>query len=164
MADQNFTATILVDQTPEEVFHAVNNVRGWWSENVDGTTDKLNGEFSYHYKDVHIAKMKIVEFVPVKKVVWFVEQNYFKFTADKTEWTGTQIVFDISKKGNQTELQFTHVGLVPAYECYDICFDAWSNYIKNSLRNLIVIGKGMPTPKDEEFAFNEKLLEKASWK
>ena len=42
-----------VDQTPEEVFNAINNPRGWWSEEIEGSTDKLNDEFNYHYKDVH---------------------------------------------------------------------------------------------------------------
>ena len=52
MDNKNFTTTILVDKTPEEVFNAINNVRGWWSEAIDGSTDKLNAEFNYHFKDV----------------------------------------------------------------------------------------------------------------
>jgi len=47
---------------------------------------------------------------------------------------------------------------VPAYECYKICFDAWTNYIQNSLRNLITTGKGQPNPK--EGGFNDALLKK----
>ena len=79
MATSDFTTTILVDQTPKEAFDAINNVRRWWSEEVEGTTDKLNAEFDYHYKDVHICKMKIIEFVPEQKVVWLVLDNYFNF-------------------------------------------------------------------------------------
>ena len=41
MAATDFTTTIVVEQTPKEVFHAINNVRGWWSENIEGGTEKL---------------------------------------------------------------------------------------------------------------------------
>jgi len=69
MKDQNFTATLSVDQTPKEVFAAINNVRGWWSEEIEGGTDRLGDEFTYHYKDVHFCKMKLTELIPGKK--WF---------------------------------------------------------------------------------------------
>ena len=144
MAAKDFTTTILVDNTPEEVFDAINNVRGWWSEEIEGLTDKLNSEFDYHYEDVHRCKIKIIELVPNKKVVWSVLDNYFKFTKDKSEWKGTKIIFDIAEKDNKTEMRFTHQGLVPAYECYEICRDAWTGYIQKSLRNLITVGKGQP--------------------
>jgi hypothetical protein len=157
MQNQDFTTTIVVDQTPEEVFNAVINPRGWWSEEIEGSTERLNDEFNYHYKDAHISKMKLIEVIPNKKVVWLVMDNYFEFTKDKKEWTGNKIVFEITPKNNKTQLQFTQVGLVPEYECYDICQNGWGNYIDNSLRKLITTGKGEPNPK--EGGFNEQLLQ-----
>jgi len=47
MNNQSFTTTISVDQTPKEAFDAINNARGWWSEEIEGSTDKLGGEFTY---------------------------------------------------------------------------------------------------------------------
>jgi hypothetical protein len=67
-----------------------------------------------------------------------------RFVKDKSEWTGTEIVFEIDKKGNQTELRFTHVGLVPAFACYGGGSDAWGFLISDSLRSLITTGKGQP--------------------
>jgi len=93
MKDQDFTTSFSVDQTPEEVFKAINNVRGWWSEEIEGAADKLGAEFTYHYEDVHLCKVKITEFIPGKKVAWLVLDNYFDFTEDKTEWKGTKINF-----------------------------------------------------------------------
>jgi Activator of Hsp90 ATPase homolog 1-like protein len=147
MKNQNYTTTFSVNETPKEVFVAINNVRGWWSEEIEGRTDKLGTEFDYHYEDVHRCKLKITEFEPGKKIVWHVLDNYFDFTKDKSEWKNTDIVFEIAKKGNKTEVHFTHVGLVPAYECYSVCSDAWGSYIKSSLRNLITKGKGQPNEK-----------------
>jgi len=149
MTTTDFTTTILVDQTPKEVFDAINNVRGWWSEEIEGSTDKLNAEWNYHYEDVHRTKMKIVEFIPNKKVVWQVLDNYFSFTKDKNEWNGNKIIFEITEKDKKTQLKFTQLGLVPEYECYDICQNAWSTYIQKSLFNLITTGKGQPNAKSK---------------
>src|SRR3989441_6902702 len=149
MNNQNLTFTISVDQTPEEPFAAINNVRGWWSGNIEGSTDKLADEFTYRYEDVHYSKQKITEFIPGKKVVSHVLDGYLNFTQDKTEWKGTDITFDISKKGDKTEVRFTHVGLVPESECYDNCSNAWGFYINGSLRKLITKGKGQPNKKEK---------------
>jgi hypothetical protein len=148
MNGQNFSTSFTVDQTPEEAFAAINNVRGWWSEEIEGGTAKLGDEFTYHYKDVHSCKMKLSEVTPGKKVVWHVLDNRFNFTKDKTEWKGTNIIFEISKKGNKTEVRFTHQGLVPEYECFDLCSNAWGSYLNGSLKSLIVTGKGKPNAKE----------------
>ena len=146
--NQDFSITLLVDNTPKEAFDAINNVRGWWSEEIEGRTDEL-GEFKYHYQDIHRCTIKITELVPGKKVVWHVVDNYFNFVKDKSEWKDTDIVFEIAKKGDKTEVRFTHVGLVPAYECYGVCSDAWGTYINGSLRNLITKGKGQPNQNEQ---------------
>jgi hypothetical protein len=41
---------------------------------------------------------------------------------------------------------FTHVGLVPEHECYDVCDDAWSSYVLGNLRRLIETGSKDPAP------------------
>ena len=155
---QDFSTIISVDETPAEVFNAAKNVRGWWSEEIEGGTENLNDEFLYHYKDVHICKMKLVEVVPNKKIVWPVMDNHFSFTSDKSEWVNTKIIFEISEKDGKTQLRFIHEGLVPYYECYQVCFDAWTSYIQGSLQNLIVTGKGKPNGK--EGGLNAELIEK----
>lgn len=149
MSGQDYSTTFTVDNTPAEVFAAINNVRGWWSEQVDGHTDRPGSVFNYHYQDVHRATFKITEFVPNEKVVWHIVDNYFNFTKDKTEWKDTDIVFEIISKGDKTELRFTHIGLVPDYECYEVCTNAWGSYVSSSLRNLITTGKGQPNPIEE---------------
>ena len=148
MDKQSFTTSITVDQSPEQVFAAINDVRGWWSGEIDGSTDQLGAEFSYRYKDVHYSKQKITELMPGKKVVWHVVDSRINFVKDKTEWNGTDIVFEISPTNGNTELRFTHVGLLPAIQCYGDCSGAWSYYVNESLRSLITTGKGRPSPEE----------------
>lgn len=159
MSTSDFTTTLVVDKSPKEAYDAINNVRGWWSENIEGGTDKLNDEYVYHYKDIHYCKIKLVEMIPNQKVVWLVLNNYFKFTEDKSEWNGTKIIFDISQDADKTIVKFTHEGLVPQYECYEICREAWTNYVQESLRDLITTGKGQPSSKEDD-SFDAQMVEK----
>ncbi len=144
MTNRNYTTTVSVDQSPKQVFDAITNVRGWWSGDIDGHTDKLGAEFTYRYQDLHRSSQKITELVPGKKVVWHVSNAKINFVEDKDEWNGTDIVFEITQNGKKTELRFTHIGLVPRIECYGKCAGAWGFYINESLRDLITTGKGDP--------------------
>ena len=148
MNDRSFTTTFSVDQTPKEAFAAITNVRGWWSGEIEGGTEKLGDEFTYRYKDVHRSKQKLIEVVPGRKVVWFVLDAHLNFVEDKSEWNGTKIVFDVSDKGGRTEVRFTHQGLVRDHECFEACSNAWSFYINRSLRSLIETGQGHPNRKE----------------
>ena len=156
MENQDFTTTFLVDKSASQAYNAIINPRAWWSEEIVGTTDEVNGEWSYHYQDLHRCEMKVIELIPDKKVVWLVTDNYFNFTKDKSEWIGTKVVFDISKEGSQTQVRFTHQGLVPEYECYEICNNAWSGYLTNSLLPLIETGTGAPN-KGTEITSHEQI-------
>jgi hypothetical protein len=146
MKTDGYATSFTVDQTPDEVFHAMNNVRGRWSGEIQGETSKLGAEFTYRVEDVHRSKQKITEFVPGKKVGWHVLDVHLGFVKDKREWEGTDIVFETAKKGDNTEVRFTHVGLVPAYECYNNCSNAWGLLVNGNLRKLITTGKAQPSP------------------
>ena len=144
MEKQNYTASLKVDAPPQEVFKSINNVTDWWTENTEGSSQKLNDEFTVRFGDIHYSNQKLVEFVPNKKVVWLVTDSRLSWIKDKQEWTNTKISFEIISKGTYTQLIFTHIGLVPEIECYNDCRKGWDQYIKNSLFKLLTSGKGQP--------------------
>ncbi|WJH36925.1 SRPBCC domain-containing protein [Paenibacillus aurantius] len=142
--EQSYSTSFTVNQPADEVFQAINNVRSWWSHDIEGDTAQPGAIFRYRFKDIHRCTMRITEFLPNEKVVWHVMDNFFSFTEDKSEWKDTTIVFEISRKDGQTEVRFTHVGLVSEFECYTACQQGWNQYINGSLQQLIATGQGQP--------------------
>jgi len=158
MTDRNYTSSFSVAQRPEDVFAAINNVRAWWSAGIEGSADKVGDVFVHHIQDMHRCEIQVTASIPGEKVAWHVLDNYFSFTKDKSEWIGTDIVFDIRRRGDKTEVKVTHVGLTPEYECYEICVDGWGTYFNGSLRDLIATGKGQPNVGEAITASEEVLL------
>ncbi|MEP6585026.1 MAG: SRPBCC domain-containing protein, partial [Ginsengibacter sp.] len=143
----DFTKTFEVEQSPSEIFEEIKNVRSWWSglygEEFEGSSEKPGDEFTFSAGGgVHYSKQKLTELIPNKKIVWLVTDSKLNFLEKPNEWTGTKICFDISKKGDKTEVRFTHVGLVPKIECYNGCSSAWSQYLQQFLSPLIAKAKG----------------------
>jgi Activator of Hsp90 ATPase homolog 1-like protein len=149
MQNKNFNITFLVEQTPNEVFNAINNVRGWWSEELEGNSEKLNDEFSYRHGEFHYSKHKLIEVDHDKKVVWLTIDSKLTFVKEQDEWNGTKMIFEILKQGGKTKLMITHLGLVPEFECFDACSKGWTHYLQNSLLPLIITGTGKPDPKQK---------------
>lgn len=143
MANKDYTVTIKVDQSPEQVYEAINNARNWWQGAITGNTDKVNDEFTYQMEEFHLSKQKVIELIPNKKIVWLVTDSNLSFTKTKDEWTGTHIIFEIVRTHNKTEVHFTHQGLTPQFECYDACSGGWKQLIEKSLLSLITTGKGV---------------------
>ncbi|SRR5258706_13018826 len=156
MKTQDYTTSITVNATPQVAFTSINSVTKWWTENLEGSSQNLNDEFTVRFGDVHVSTQKLVEFMPNKKVVWLVTDSNLNFIKDRQEWTNTKISFEISdpdsyREDNQTIIRFTHLGLAPK-ECFDACSNAWSEYIHQSLLSLINTGKGQPTPREDRQA------------
>jgi hypothetical protein len=142
---QNFTTEFTVEQTPEQALTAINDVRGWWSGNIEGATGELGAEFTYRYEDIHYSKQRITESSD-SRIVWHVLDAYLDFTDDPREWVGSDIVFEVAREADETVVRFSHIGLTPEVECYEKCSSAWGYYINASLKQLITTNQGKPNP------------------
>ena len=143
MKSENYNRSITANVNPIEAFNSICKVNEWWGKNIDGQTVKLNDVFTFHAGDTWVT-FKITESDPGKKIVWHVTGCFLHWLNNKTEWNDTDVVFEISEKGDATEINFTHVGLVPQVECYNNCVKGWDQYFKGSLLNLLTTGKGQP--------------------
>jgi hypothetical protein len=114
MKNPSYSATIEVSSSPRDVFAHVNDVSNWWATPVfkgefEGQSTKLSDEFIVRFGGMHYSKQRLIEFIPDKKVVWIVTDSLLNWIEkDKTEWTGTKMIFELTPKGDQTVLKFTH--------------------------------------------------------
>lgn len=142
----DFTATIDVPQTPEKVFAAALDQRAWWSAAIEGPTDHVGTEFRHEVPDMHWCTFRIAALDRPRHLSWLALDSWLTFTDPKGEWNGTTVRFDIAQRDGLTEPTFTHEGLTPEFDCYDLCSNAWTGYVTGSLRYLITTGVGQPNP------------------
>ena len=147
MKKKDYSITFLFDQPAADVFQAICNVRGWWSQTVKGRSQKLNDSFVYEHKPYHRSKQRVIEVVPDKKIVWLVTESNIYFVEDPNEWLDTEISFVLSKQKSKTKLVFTHHGLTSQKACFENCAKGWDYYLEESLARLITTGKGRPDKK-----------------
>ena len=79
----------------------------------------------------HFSKQKLVELLPNEKIKWLVIESNLSFLTKTDEWNNTKICFTIEEENQNTNVTFTHEGLVPQIECYGGCSGVWSKYLEN---------------------------------
>jgi len=144
MNPQNYQSSIAAEVTPAEAFDGISRVNEWWAKNIEGNTKNLNDVFTVHFSNGTFVTFKVTESVPGEKIVWQVTDCFLPWLKDKTEWTGTSVVYEIVPSGNETRVTMTHVGLVPEIECFEGCEAGWNRYFKSSLFKLLTENAGVP--------------------
>jgi hypothetical protein len=137
VTNEYLTVEFDVDATPDAAYAAIINPRGWWSADITGDTTAVDDHFTYVYEDIHRSTQRVTTLEPGRRVVWHIVEGYLNFTDDPAEWTGTDVVFDITSDGDQTHVRLTHVGLTPKSECFGACTKGWEYYAGQQLPALI---------------------------
>jgi hypothetical protein len=143
MSTLGYATALVVCATPEQVLAAVTNPRAWWGEAVEGRADEIGAEFTFDVPGVHWSRLRVAEAGP-SRIVWDVVDSRIEYVDERDEWTGTRIAFDLENVPEGTRLSFAHDGLLPDLACYDSCSLAWATLVHDSLRRLIVEGRGAP--------------------
>lgn len=143
MKQLDYHCSITTNVTPKEAIKGISRVADWWAKNFEGNAKNLNDIFTIRFGETYVT-FKITEMIADSKVVWLVTDCYLHWLKDKTEWSNTKVVWELSAKNNSTEINFTHVGLLPQVECYDNCVKGWDQYVKGSLQKLLDENKGLP--------------------
>lgn len=128
--------------SPKEAFEGICKVSAWWARDFKGSSQTEGDEFRVRFGDTFVD-FKITKCIPFKKIVWMVQDCQIPWLKDKKEWKDTKIVWEISSKDNSTEIEMTHVGLVPVLECFDDCNEGWNHFVKKSLFKLLTEGVGV---------------------
>jgi uncharacterized protein YndB with AHSA1/START domain len=141
--NKHFTLTIELAKSPQEVFGSITDgVAKWWGgQDLTGSSTKLMDEFVVHHPGSHYSKQQLVEWIPNKRVVWLVTESHLPWLKDPQEWTNTNMVFDLTDGDGTTLLHFTHEGLTPEKECYDLVSQGWKTAIGDWLFVFITQGK-----------------------
>ena len=143
MEKQNYNGVITANISAQEAVDAINDLTKWWTEDFEGTAEKPGDMFTVRFGNIYKV-FKVTEVVPGKKLVWEVIDSHLPFVSNLTEWTGTSLEWEITTKGNSTQVSMTHVGLSPEVECYTQCEKGWDYFLKESLYKLLTEQKGLP--------------------
>ena len=151
----HYRKTLVINAEPSAVYAAIatqEGLRAWWTPTCTADSHaggKAHFEFGRTRKDMSIEQLDVN-----RGVRWFVTDAYINVEslAKKSEWAGTEIAFRLTPTiDGKTRLDFEHVGLAPALECYDLCSSGWNHFLA-SLQQLVETGRGTPWVVEQQCA------------
>jgi len=143
MKTVNYHTSITAQVGVREAIEKINRLPAWWTRDFEGSAQKLDDVFTLRFGDTWVT-CRVVDAVADKRLEWEITDCHLPWLADKTEWKNTNLIWEFSAGQDSTQVDFTHVGLIPEVECYDTCVEGWDFYIKESLFKLLTQNQGLP--------------------
>lgn len=148
----DYNCTIRAAISAKDAFDKIARVSEWWAKAFEGSarnrgdifTVRFGGNASAQHGGQTFVDFVISEVVPDSKIVWQVTNCYLPWLENKTEWTGTRVVWELSTSNGTTTVHMTHHGLNPTVECYGACEKGWNGHIQKGLLQFLEGGSGMP--------------------
>lgn len=143
----HYRQSLVLEADSVSVYAALATPRGlcgWWTQDCDVATEvggTIQFRFGHSYKTMCIERLE-----PGREVRWLCTGAHIAIDqlAHKDEWVGSQLVFRLTPdEEERTRVDFEHVGLVPTFQCYDLCSNGWRHYL-NSLKLFVETGRGTP--------------------
>ena len=141
----HFTHALEIEASPAAIYAAITTaagLRGWWTETCD-VVNVVGGHHVFRFGPHH-KTMRVDKLIPNREVRWTCVDANIVGLDRPDEWIGTSVRFRMQPNGaGRTRLDFEHVGLTPALECYGICEDGWRHFLA-SLKSWLETGQGTP--------------------
>ena len=145
----HYQHSFVAEANPATVYAALTTTEGlsgWWSQDCDIESD-VGGTLRFRF-GANCKTMRIEESLPDHSVRWRCTACFM--AADhltrRNEWIDTEMVFRLTSQGQgRTRVDFEHIGLVPALECFGMCSKGW-DYFMPSLLAYVETGVGTPFP------------------
>jgi hypothetical protein len=142
----DFTSRLVLEADAQRIYAGLTeSIDQWWTELFEGSSQEPGQIFSISFGPLVRKTMMVETLVPREKVAWLVVDSLIDLPelSNREEWTGTRILWEISRNAGNTVLQLKHHGLTPEIECYQLCTSGWQTFLQ-SFEQYISTGVGTP--------------------
>jgi len=148
MSNQSYQKTIVVKANTERVFAALTrNIEYWWTK-PDNAIVKEGDKAKFTFPPGRSYwTFEATSLTPNQVKLRCVDALHLHEgmpSAIETEWLGSQLIFNMTQKGQSTQIDFEHQGLIPQLHCYEVCENGWDYFFLESLQHYLDTGTGSP--------------------
>ena len=149
LADESYHYVLVIHASINKVYQAITKIeelKKWWTHDCAFDSAKSSDKYTFRFGATYKI-MQVKDLVPNERVIWkcinhFCPDQNLKKT---NEWEDTEIIFNLAENlDNGTLLNFTHVGLTSALECFNICQKGWNYFLNESLKVYLETGINRP--------------------
>ena len=144
---KSYHSKIIVSNSSSAAYEALTTGFGeWWTTSFDpirNIGDKVTFRFGPTY-----WVMQVTQLIPGQLIELECIQAHHIHeglpSSIQNEWKGTSLNWEIHEQGPNTKITFTHNGLDPSMNCFEVCEQGWNFFFNQSLKQYLDTGKGSP--------------------